>query len=503
MSTSSKLVELYDALPPDAQRRILETHLIPLLDALPEEVTSSVLSATKEAESRSRRMPNLDLKGKKKEVNGLMDALNLDSKLFVTMLGHGSSAAKGRINEMIDDIELMLGWESLERLLFGGKSLDDIDDDDFDEDDEEEEEFPEDDLDCIDEDGDEDYVDEDTCHGLFGPCFHHAAHWPESLDKHRIRLREIIEERLHAHFRRMPSIQMFNVIRAISGDPSNADRVLLQETSDNATKSSDTFAAALAIYASKVNAFRIYSLLDTHSHLLRPKDSDVLQFAVRVLVGSGYSGRGLQILEREIMEITRAIHAALLAVFGFIEMEEHKLDVERILKLRAGTQERKERIQNWVDAVNTHVSPMNPMAFAAMMMGLPVGGPVEDGGHEDPAAVLDDVDDTDPDWEDLKEELTEFQGKTHIARALQTLSNFCILHRKKIVTANKQRRAEKGKEKDNKGKEQGKASSASASTPVPAPAPPTSSGPSFPFSFHAEADTRPPPPSLSGMEDVD
>ncbi|KAG5351744.1 hypothetical protein C0989_005041 [Termitomyces sp. Mn162] len=513
-----KLAELYEALPPDAQRSLLEKHLLPLLNALPEELSNNVVSAAMEIRSRFRTMPRLDLKGKKKEVNGLMDALNLDTKLaatrdrsnreelltevvdsltswlndiwsvayefhdnyhlahvcllftadvastlveipgigckcslmnmpidiaikardgkmiksfvlrgphtlrkailwiwrevFVSMLAYGSSSTKSKIPEMIEDVEMLMGWEALERLLYGGRSFvskhegfedDDVWDDDDDDDDEE---FPDDNVFdyVIEEDGDEDYVDEDSRHTPNGPSFIHATHWPESMAQHRTRLRELIEDRLHTIFRAMPSMDMFNVIRAISANPIVTDQILLKETNENATKSSDTLVGALAIYTSKVNAFRIYTLLDTHSHLLRPCDAEVLQKAVRVLAGSGYSSNALEILERELLDTIRAIHAALTAVFGLVDHTEHKIDVEEILKLRAGSSERKDRIQRWVDSILTHAAPMNPVAFAAMMMGFPMTAAVEEGGHEDTAGFLDDIDHADPDWEELKEE---------------------------------------------------------------------------------------------------
>ncbi|KAG6861436.1 hypothetical protein C0995_000276 [Termitomyces sp. Mi166 len=630
------------------------------LDACNHYPTPKVLSAASEARSRFRTMPKLDLKGKKKEVNGLMDAVHLDAKLaitrdrsnreelltevvdsltswlndiwsvayefndnyhlahvcllftadvastlseipgfgckcslmnmpinirikdrdgkvvksfvlrgphklkkailwiwrdvFVSMLAHGTSSTKNKIPEMIEDIEMLMGWEALERLLYGGRTLitkhEGLEDDDAwddDDDDDDDEELPIDNVSdafdyVIEEDEEEDCIDEDSRRISTGICLVHAAHWTESMDEHRIRLRELVEDRLHIIFRAMPSVDMFNVIRAISGDPIVTDQILLDETNENATKSSDTLVGALTIYTQKINAFKIHTLLDTHLHFLRPRDAEVLQDAVRVLVGSGYSSRALQILEHELLGTIHAIHAALTGVFGLVDLEEYKIDIERILKLRVGSTERKNRIQRWTDSILTHVAPMDPVAFAAMMMGFPVRGPVGEGGHEDPAGFLDDVDEADPDWEELKEEfrpplkerfdgwyqltgmwkdttskttlrivygkavqimpylrgadivehmvarLTELHGKTHIARALQSLSNFCIFQRKKIATAfNKQRRTSA-------------ADQASTSTPSTAPFEPTIS-PVFPFSFQSEP--RAQTSLFSGIEDVD
>ncbi|KAG6840870.1 hypothetical protein C0991_003590 [Blastosporella zonata] len=461
-------------------------------------------------------------------------------EIFVSMLAHGTTSMTRRIPEMFEDIEMTIGWNALERILYGGNSSAFTEYDDFDDDgfyDEDEELHDDNAMDFVDEDGDEDYVDENEHHSHGGTCSFHASHWPVSLEQQRIRLREIVEDILHVRFRTMPSLRMFTVIRAISADPRAADLVLLQETNDNATKSSDTFAGALDIYVSKLNAYRIHVMLSSHSHLLRPRDTEVLQSAVSVLNSGGYSAFGLQILERQLFETIRAIYAAVTSVFGNIDLDEHKLDLEGILKLRAGTLERTDRIRRWSDSVVTQAAPMNPVAFAAMMMAFPMGGPIEEVGPEDPAGFLDDVDESDPDWDDLREEfrpplkerfdgwiklaplwkdasaktvmsstyakavklmpflrgsdivdemvtrLNELQGKTHAARAVQSLSTFCIYQRKKISTASKQRRAVADKA---------------------APAPPPS-GPSASTSFSFSIPPQPPQPHhlFGGMEDVD
>ncbi|KAG6816121.1 hypothetical protein H0H87_008471 [Tephrocybe sp. NHM501043] len=513
-ATSARLTKLYDALPQDAQRRVLEKHLFSLLDTLPEDASNNVLSAVMEMQSRYRTMPKLDLKGKKKEISSLMDALHLDAKLditrassnreelqaevvnsltswlndiwsvvyeyhddyhqahvcllftadvarslsemqgrvgckcalmnlpidvsikardgstvksfalrgpnsldravlwiwremFVSMLAHGTPSVKRRIPGMFDDIEMTMGWDALERLLYGGNPsmLDEYEGAEDDNYYGQDEEFPDEDIvDYVDEDGDEDYVDEDS-HHPGGMCSFHAAHWPPVMEECQVRLRELVEECLHTHFCIMPSLRMFEVIRAISVDPDAADDLLLKETHENATKSPDTFGGALEIYVSKDDAYKIQVILDSHSYLLRPRDTEVLQSAVRVLNDHGFAPFGMQIFERELFESIRTIYAAVTGVFGNVGLDEHKMEIDGILKLRFGSPERKERIQQWTDVIMTHSAPMNPLAFAAMMMGFPMGGPgVQDGGPEDPAGFLDDVDELDPDWEDLKEE---------------------------------------------------------------------------------------------------
>ncbi|KAG6811965.1 hypothetical protein H0H92_005069 [Tricholoma furcatifolium] len=461
-------------------------------------------------------------------------ALWIWRELFVSML---SSVAhpKQRIAEMLDEIELIMGWQSLERLLYGGKPsiLSDSDEEDNDEDDDDDLDF-EDEMVYSEDEDDEDYVDEDEIHGPGGTCNYHATHWSQDMYRHQTTFQELMEERLHAHFRTLPSVQLYQIIRSISTDPVKADRILMQETFDNATKSSDTYVAALEIYASKGNGILILNLITNYSHLLRPSHTDALQFALRVLIGTGYTGSALGIVERELMDTLRAIHAAVRTVFGNVDLELNKLDVEDILKLRIGSQDRKERISRWTDAILTHNTPMNPMAFAAMMMGFPVGGPTDMGTQDDPAGFLDDTDENDPDWDDMRDEfrprlkerlegwlrlvtmlkepmkvplskvysravelmpflrgldlpenlilrLGELHGKRYIARALQSLSNFCVLQRKNITkAANKQRSA---------------AQKASAASSAPPSAP-------FPFALHP-LPTTPPQPPLQGLDSVD
>jgi len=160
-------------------------------------------------------------------------------------------------------------------------------------------------FDIDEEDSDEDYEDEDDDESCqqdeFGGrrcfCSYHASHWSDVINEQRIHLRELVENRLHTTFRTMPSTDLYHVIHAISPDFSKTERLLIQETNENATKSSDTLAGALAVYSATCNAQRIASLLNSHYHLLRPRDSEVLRDAVAVLATSGHQVRGLQILE--------------------------------------------------------------------------------------------------------------------------------------------------------------------------------------------------------------
>ncbi|KAG5645291.1 hypothetical protein DXG03_006593 [Asterophora parasitica] len=566
---STKLTDIFDSLPPEAQRNLIEKHLFTLLDSLPKDTSDNVLSVATEFQTRVRPMPKLDLKAKKKEVNLLMEDLSRDAKTAITK---DRSTREELLAEVVDSLIDWLSdiWSTVYEfndcfaqahvcLLFvadvsstlsdlpglaGSPDSDGLDDGD---------EFDELGLEAIDEDDDEDddYVEDDDeidgdCDdGHSGPhclCPFHAKHWPNHINEQRIRLRELVEDRLHANYQTKPSLHIYQVLCAISNDLPATERRLLQETNENATKSADTVVGALEVYATLANNHKIAGLLNSHYHLLRARDADVLQKAVRVLLNSGYTVRSMQIMEEELFESIRAIQSALSSIFGNINLPVHKSELDGILKLRAGTQERHDRGHDWVDAVVTVAAPMTPMAFAAMMMGFPLGGPMEDAGQEDVTAFLDDVDPLDPDFEEVNAEfrpklrerfegwyklierlkeppapillgamyhkvvelmpfmrgsdivdqmvlrLTELQGKAYIARALQALSNFCIIQRKKIsANAVKLRRASEKA-----------AASGSQNTPTAMPNAP------FSFSLHQPPPPPPPPhPTFGGMEDVD
>ncbi|KAG5638232.1 hypothetical protein H0H81_001106 [Sphagnurus paluster] len=419
-------------------------------------------------------------------------------ELFVSLAAYGSAPAKKKMPEMLEDIESILGWSALEPLLYGGSSYslsDEVGDTEvegeglFDDDDEDEDY-----VDESDEDENEGACQEDR--GSRCTCPYHASHWSDHVNDQRIHLRDLVENRLYINYRVCPSLQLYNVICGISHDSCDTERTLLRETIENAAKSADTFVGALEVYNSLSAAERISQLLKTHFHLLRARDAEVLQQSIRVLMTHGYTEHSLDIIEQELLESLRSIQAAVVGVFGKINEMVHKEELEGILKLRAGTQERQDRTQEWVGAVVTAVPPMNPMAFAAMMMGFPVGDPLEDPAQGEPIGFLDEVDTSDPDYEELMAEfrpklkerfegwyklmerskepaaplllgtiyakavelmpfmlagdvveqmilrVTELQGRNHVARALQSVVGFCATQRKKLsANALRQQRA--------------------------------------------------------------
>lgn len=57
--------------------------MIPLIDSVSEEKSGSVISAAIAFQARFQSIPPLDLKGKKNEVNTLLDGLQKDSKISI------------------------------------------------------------------------------------------------------------------------------------------------------------------------------------------------------------------------------------------------------------------------------------------------------------------------------------------------------------------------------------------------------------------------------------
>lgn len=294
--------------------------------------------------------------------------------------------------------------------------------------DEEEDEFSDldDDETCYDKkdadyDGDESEIDEDErC-----PCRLHASHWSDRINAQRLELRNLVHEALLATFKLTPSLALYNSLLSISADADATSRTLLSILAKVATSSSETLVAALDIYASENLSRKIVSLLDSHSFLLRPRDALTLQTAVSVLsFDPPYQSRSLQVLEKELLDTVYSIRAALRSSFCHIEEDENKAEITEIVKLRQASLSRRERVERWVNAVVTPgTAPTHPMAFAALMMGLPMLPGLDDGDDGDPLGYLD-MDPSDPDLEDLREEFRpkikdRFDGWTDTAVSMK------------------------------------------------------------------------------------
>lgn len=76
----SSFAQIYDTLPPDAQRTLLEDYIVPLLDDLPDSVTTKVIDSAKDMQLRFMAIPDLDYVAKRTELEGLLNEIERDKK---------------------------------------------------------------------------------------------------------------------------------------------------------------------------------------------------------------------------------------------------------------------------------------------------------------------------------------------------------------------------------------------------------------------------------------
>jgi len=283
-----------------------------------------------------------------------------------------------------------------------------------------EEEDGEDDDD--DEWSDEDESEDGSCPFICS-CNFHARHWSLPVNNQRLPLRLLILDKLMASFRIMPSLLLHSSIMAVTMDMDATSSEMYKILATVATSSSDTFAAAIDIHSVENNADEIFGLLNSHYHLLRPRDAPVLQTAAVILNENPfYQLHSLKILEKEMMDTLRCIRAAILPLFVHVDEEVHKQEIGQIVKLKNGSSQRQDRVERWVEAVETPgFNIPHPMAFAAFMMGLPIAPGLDDSDDADPLGYLDQVD---PDLDDLREEYRprmreRFEGWTEVASVMR------------------------------------------------------------------------------------
>ncbi|KAG2126274.1 hypothetical protein DEU56DRAFT_916078 [Suillus clintonianus] len=327
--------------------------------------------------------------------------------LFIVILADGTKRQKATIPDMLDDIRAEYGWKALERLLYGGQKPDDDDeDDDYD---------YYDDVD-YDEDHSEDYTDTDAksdgtaCSDSNCPCGFHASHWSNKFNDVRISLRNLIRTSLVSLFAIMPSPILFASIGDISEADGMDDDDLCEELLPTlmrvATYSSENYATALHICALHAHTDNLNSLLTSHAHLLRPRDTPAHQLAIIVLATQpSYQLNALRIVEKELLDTVHAIRAAVRSAFCHIDLEANKTELAEIVALRLEALGRRGRIERWVGAVVTPSSDTaHPMALAALMMGLPLPPGMEGAMDDsDPLGYID-MDIQDPELDDLRED---------------------------------------------------------------------------------------------------
>ncbi|KAH9887674.1 hypothetical protein C8Q73DRAFT_839406 [Cubamyces lactineus] len=351
--------------------------------------------------------------------------------LFLSMLASGNQRHIEKIPEMLDDIEDLMGWTALEKLLYGGSKVSlDTDEDEFDE------ELTATDAESdIDEDEDA-YTDEDSELDLpiggedWLPSVVHttspsyAKHWSPKISSQMTQFRKLVQSALLSMFKTAPSSRLYSVLIANSADARATEAELMAYLSQTATSCPEVFTAALEIYTDEGNTDEISSLLKTHAHLVRARDAPVLQSAVQVMARNPFHQlQALEFIEKELLDTARAVRSAVLGPFSLLETSENRAEIEQINKLRQVAPGRQDRIERWVDAVSTPgLNNPNPMALAAMVMGLPIM-PTMEGLDEMELSYLE-MDPSDPDLEDLREEFRprlkqRFEGWTDKALTIK------------------------------------------------------------------------------------
>jgi hypothetical protein len=272
-----------------------------------------------------------------------------------------------------------------------------------------------DDQSCLDDDSEYD-GECDRCH-----CHFHARHWPEYMNRERVPLRECVEQRLTRIFETTPSLRLYNTLLSISHNIFETESHLSKTLLEIAGNTPDNLVAALNISVFLGDESTVASLLKLHAYLLRPRDAITLQSAVCTLDDSEYQSKGFAILEQELEDSMRAIHATIRSCFSHIEDESNQKELLEILKLPPKSSPRKERLEQWSEQVISS-STLNPMAVAAIMMGLPMFPGMDEGEDSDLLNYVE-LDQNDPDLDDLREELEpnlkqRFDGWVQLAQTM-------------------------------------------------------------------------------------
>ena len=328
------------------------------------------------------------------------------------MLFREGNGKEAKVKAMLEDVERILGWRALQRVFHGGK-LGDWDEWDEDEDEESEEELDESYKFSYLGDEDEwssdpgpgsDSENSDSDNTLFEP-----SHWPPALKVKP--LLHIIHGMLFERFKTLPSLALYNAIAALPSlndlddnedeNELEAIEAVLEEI--DPSSGPDAYVGALEIYVELANYEAIDALMGrAKSHIFRPSDFPVLQAAIQTLSLSPYPTRYthcLEVIERELIGTLEQIKREVIKVFAGLDDPVNRADLKAIARLNMGSETRKNRVERYVDSVQSSrtndIPP--PMAFAAMMMGLPPSFDPDD------SSMLDELPD-DPDLQELRDE---------------------------------------------------------------------------------------------------
>lgn len=267
-----------------------------------------------------------------------------------------------------------------------------------------------------------DYDDSDYDSDESVMCNFHARYWTESTNKARIPLRDCVEKRLLTVFKETPSLGLYYSLSSISQNMVKTESQLSKILQEIAGDTPENLVAALDIYISNNDYKKVASLLDRFMYLLRPRDAMTLQCAAAILSDSPFRSHSLSILEKELDDSLHSIKAMVRNCFVPIEDESSKKELLEILKLKVGPQ-RKTRIEQWSQRVcSGSGSHMGPMAFAAVMMGLPMLPGVEEGDDMDLMNYFD-MDPEDADFDNVREQYrpnikVRFDGWVHLGQRL-------------------------------------------------------------------------------------
>ncbi|KAI0337350.1 hypothetical protein BDW22DRAFT_1364240 [Trametopsis cervina] len=307
-------------------------------------------------------------------------------EMFLSILANGKPAQKEQITEMLSDIESLMGWKGLMKILWGGKRYEN-----------ENYEPNEQDEDEWNTDEDDIFGDDFWPNGGPGRC----QHWSSTIFDQMTPLQALVENAMKAVFEVSPSVPLYHALLDIAIDLDEIEAELLKILGSVATFSSDTLAVTLDIYAIGDLVEPIVELLDSHSHLLRPRDAASLQAAVIALSRTSHLQRALTILQAELMDTAQAIRQALMLPFSRLDEDANRAELTQIMKSRQGLA-RGHRVEAWVDAISSPgLDTPNPLMFAALMMGV---APMPGMNPDDDAYSYLDLDPYDPDLEDLRHE---------------------------------------------------------------------------------------------------
>lgn len=339
--------------------------------------------------------------------------------LFLTLLATGNEAQKKQVPDMLQAIDRAMGWTSLEHILTGGRvgvscvyfhsltsedllvatgSDEDVDEDEDVDDCDDDTDFGDDDDAWEDDDSeDEDFRDHAR------KCPFHADHWSLSASAQMIPLRYLVEQHLTNVFALTPNPSLYRAVLRVTSNYETARLQLIELARVGALTCSESFVGALNVFTTESRPDLICRLLDKGSHLLRPRDASALQDAILIVSANRtFGSRAVPVIERELLDTARAIKAGLLASFSHLTDPAKLVEMKTIAALPEGSLARQARVEQWTDSVMSPeaVAP-HPMAFAAMIMGIPI--PVPADMDSDPIGFLD-MDTLDPDLEELRDE---------------------------------------------------------------------------------------------------